>query len=572
MSMTAVVTRSPLHNLSMNGAQTNGTKRKSTRLAFDPDDDAPPTKKTKADGAPKHQPALAAAGAKPPNGRATSNVKTRAAKKSYDEDDDGFAFSRTRSTRAKPKTTTPDTTAESEPLQQQQQQQRRQQQLPAAPTSPEPARPAKRKPRRTLPTTPEHERQERAPARRRSKRLSVENNQSDAPVDVKNNLRDPIQRQPQQARTHDNSVATPRLADEPAEPEASPVLEDGQETRALHVDKKRRVTKIPLPFADTPILRRNKEMRKLSAEQSRRSSSGMRGRRASSLIDAGASNAVPHSEVETQDFYKHISQDLVEPKRMRQLLMWCGHRALPGKAGGEMEAAETAAAHAARVIQEELLAEFGSRNEMSSWFDREETAPAVLVKKPNPRNIQNAEKLQQLEEDLARLQEEKRSWDSLIKSTPAAPAASSDQAEAAGAALVSLDPSDIDTTILDPSQAEILRSLLAPSPPEARGGDDSHGQAQAPSSTMPDTAGDARDRIGAIAKTLEFKLDRFADSTHRLEQYRLMAERVADRVLGSGAQKLEERDRKLRERTGGSGDVMDTLRGLGRVLNDKSRR
>lgn len=57
--------------------------------------------------------------------------------------------------------------------------------------------------------------------------------------------------------------------------------------------------------------------------------------------------AVPHSQVETNEFYKHISQDLVEPKRMRQLLLWCGHRALPEKSGGgQMDAAETAAMHA----------------------------------------------------------------------------------------------------------------------------------------------------------------------------------------------------------------------------------
>jgi hypothetical protein len=57
--------------------------------------------------------------------------------------------------------------------------------------------------------------------------------------------------------------------------------------------------------------------------------------------------ALPHSEVETNEFYKHISQDLVEPKRMRQLLLWCGHRALPG---GQMDAAETAAMHAGMLI------------------------------------------------------------------------------------------------------------------------------------------------------------------------------------------------------------------------------
>lgn len=106
-------------------------------------------------------------------------------------------------------------------------------------------------------------------------------------------------------------------------------------------------TKIALPFADTPIIRRNKEMRKTNA--ARRSSLGMRGRRASSLIDTGKSNgnkhtqrrpivnadrksAMPHDEVESSEFYKHIaSEGLSEPRRMKQLLTWCATRALGEK-------------------------------------------------------------------------------------------------------------------------------------------------------------------------------------------------------------------------------------------------
>ena len=91
-------------------------------------------------------------------------------------------------------------------------------------------------------------------------------------------------------------------------------------------------------------------MRKSSFENRRRSSSTMRGRRASSLIDSGVSNgeeldsilspsvspinqsvAVPHNEVDTADFFKHISQDLPEPRRMKQLLTWCGARSLSEK-------------------------------------------------------------------------------------------------------------------------------------------------------------------------------------------------------------------------------------------------
>lgn len=93
-----------------------------------------------------------------------------------------------------------------------------------------------------------------------------------------------------------------------------------------------RSQQIALPFSDTPIINRNKELRKKGgASGSRRSSLGMRGRRASSLIDNGHS-ALPHREVDTAEFYKHIAADgLSEPRRMKQLLVWCGERALSEK-------------------------------------------------------------------------------------------------------------------------------------------------------------------------------------------------------------------------------------------------
>lgn len=86
--------------------------------------------------------------------------------------------------------------------------------------------------------------------------------------------------------------------------------------------------KIALPFSDTPIMNRNKEMRRKTG--ARRSSLGMRGRRASSLIDNGH-NAIPHKAVDSAEFYKHIEADLIEPRRMKQLLTWCGERSLSEK-------------------------------------------------------------------------------------------------------------------------------------------------------------------------------------------------------------------------------------------------
>ena len=98
----------------------------------------------------------------------------------------------------------------------------------------------------------------------------------------------------------------------------------------LGADDSLDAARITLPVSDTPVINRNKEMRKKGGG-SRRSSLGMRGRRASSLIDSGHS-AIPHHQVSTSEFYKHISADgLSEPRRMMQRLTWCGERALLAK-------------------------------------------------------------------------------------------------------------------------------------------------------------------------------------------------------------------------------------------------
>lgn len=47
--------------------------------------------------------------------------------------------------------------------------------------------------------------------------------------------------------------------------------------------------------------------------------------------------ALPHDEVDSSEFYKHIEPGLPEPRRMRQLLTWCGTRALGEKPSSTSE-------------------------------------------------------------------------------------------------------------------------------------------------------------------------------------------------------------------------------------------
>jgi kinetochore protein Mis13/DSN1 len=186
--------------------------------------------------------------------------------------------------------------------------------------------------------------------------------------------------------------------------------------RTPDAEEKSKSTMISLPFSDTPIINRNKELRK-KGNATRRSSMGMRGRRASSLIENGHS-AMPHREVESSEFYKHIEGGaLSEPRRMRQLLTWTGERALGDKPshGDPDSAAHLAGKHVfprlqqtarltatARVIKESLLKDFANKSEFSNWFSREDSAPAKIIKKPNPRNVEIEENLAGLEARIKR--------------------------------------------------------------------------------------------------------------------------------------------------------------------------
>ncbi len=50
------------------------------------------------------------------------------------------------------------------------------------------------------------------------------------------------------------------------------------------------------------------------------------------------------------------------------------------------------------MIKESLLKDFANKSEFSDWFNREESAPTKIIKKPNPRNVELEENLTGLEE------------------------------------------------------------------------------------------------------------------------------------------------------------------------------
>ncbi|KAI9772993.1 MAG: hypothetical protein M1839_002263 [Geoglossum umbratile] len=409
----------------------------------------------------------------------------------YDEEDDGFVFRRTRSTRSK-----------------------------AAPAQAEPIEVEIHRPqpkRKTFLTPVAAEGDQRKPKRRKSQ------------GEVKNEMKEPSGRtlsepeeqhgwkcENQSHRTGDDSIAFV------GETEAAAAAA-------------RDTTKIQIPFADTPVINRNKQLRQQHGQGHRRSSVGLRGRRASSLIDSGSA-AIPHTEVDVKDFYKHISEDgLSEPRRMKQLLTWCGTRALGEKPS--YSSGDGNAKLAARVIQEELLKDFSTRSEMSDWFNREDDNPAVIAKKPNPQNASNAAKIQVLEAQLKRIEEEKSMWLALqeIEPAPPTPPLPTDPDKILG---------EIDSEALDAEQAAILTSLREGS----------------------SIVASAENRLKRITSTLEFTVDQFADGLHKLGQYHEAADRVAGRVLALAAERLDRREKATLQVAGtGNMPLQDVLRSLARI-------
>ncbi|KAI0392091.1 hypothetical protein F5Y17DRAFT_380315 [Xylariaceae sp. FL0594] len=302
--------------------------------------------------------------------------------------------------------------------------------------------------------------------------------------------------------------------------------------------------KIALPFSDTPVINRNKEMRKKTGN--RRSSVGMRGRRASSLIESGHS-AIPHREVNASEFYKHIEADgLTEPRRMKQLLTWCGERSLVEKP--PLGSLNSNAILGARAIQDQLLKDFSSRSDFSDWFAREDMPEVVRpppIVKPNPRNIEHDEKIVELEDRIKRLKAEKKKWQSLKQQQHEqlpplfGPNESHDS------------PSMPDVSLLDPDEAQMVSSLSASS------------ASMMMNTLIPKTQA----RLQELQKTLELKIDRLADSVHKIEQRMETGGRQADKVLALTAARLKEREEQEKARAGTKDmPIMEVLRGLSKIL------
>jgi kinetochore protein Mis13/DSN1 len=285
-------------------------------------------------------------------------------------------------------------------------------------------------------------------------------------------------------------------------------------------------TSVPLPLTDTPMIRRNQEMRKSMANTAdRRSSLGLRGRRASSL--GNGFTAIPHPEIDPSNYIKHISAELPDPQRMKQLLAWCARRVAddfsknknPSSSRTELNSIQLA-----EEIQKDLIQNIINSQIDLSWYRRQNESSKESDLLPNPQNLENATKIDRYRENLDNIDHQISQWNKILHK-PSEQA--SDRSKAAGSQYLN-------------SQDQILYEQV--------------------STDKPPYAAD----LAALAKTegdLEFDVDKIRSATHQLRVLNEVTQRFMESL---GEESASQFDGK-RNRESDDVSSLDILRTIGRL-------
>lgn len=350
--------------------------------------------------------------------------------------------------------------------------------------------------------------------------------------------------------------ATPRATRPPAAESIYPGLSNASDSF------------VALPVSDTPIIRKNQQLRQNGGDGRRRSSLSMRGKRASSI--GNGFQSLPHPDIPASEFYKHISEDLPDPVRMKQLLAWCARRVLddsktrPSLHGKETDE-ELQAANIARTIEEEVLKDLIDNKITTSWYHQPDQPPESLEKKPHPQNLNNAAKMEEMEEKIAQLEAEEAVWQALLAkhTTAAVSQAEGDEGDAAAAAAAAAPPPPpaepkerfarnvgrtVDLDLLPAHEAEFVHSLSAR---RSAGGEGVRGN---------------EDWLREGETNLEFQIDSMLQSLHQQRQYLRQADATGGRLLEAAATAMAaaEKQGRLGSEARGIG-TLDVLRQLSRT-------
>ncbi|KAG9305460.1 hypothetical protein G9A89_021178 [Geosiphon pyriformis] len=209
-----------------------------------------------------------------------------------------------------------------------------------------------------------------------------------------------------------NTQASQTWAEKSQTPEkplkrSSPVLSHSKLTPEAKTPSRTLESIVAIPLAETPMIRKNQEIRK----GRRRSSLEMRGKR-TSTIGMGIM-LKPHASLDPKEFYRHIKVELPGPHKMKQLLVWCGQRAIE-----KQKAKDENILKIAKIVEEEILNKMMNNQINTSWYNRKiihDLNQDSPQKKQHPQNIENEKKLREYEDTLSRLKAEDQEWTDLIR-------------------------------------------------------------------------------------------------------------------------------------------------------------
>ncbi|KAK8854615.1 hypothetical protein IAR55_003354 [Kwoniella newhampshirensis] len=178
---------------------------------------------------------------------------------------------------------------------------------------------------------------------------------------------------------------------------------------------------VPVMESETPVIRKNQELR---GQQARRSSLDHRGGRASSSWGKGEIT-MPHKSVDHKLFYRHIPTSYPDPIKARMLLVWCANRAVdealrPSKSSSRSKGKEkeTRSDEGDKIIRE-IMEEFVQKMnrgavDTSSVFGVPGQNSSATGLKPHPRNVTNRRVESDTLSAIRKYKEEGSHWSALI--------------------------------------------------------------------------------------------------------------------------------------------------------------
>ncbi|WWC71366.1 uncharacterized protein I206_105321 [Kwoniella pini CBS 10737] len=282
---------------------------------------------------------------------------------------------------------------------------------------------------------------------------------------------------------------------------------------------------VPVMESETPIIRKNQELR---GQQARRSSLDHRGGRASSSWGRGEIT-MPHKNVDSKLFYRHIPVSYPEPIKARMLLVWCANRAMEeslrvpssskrdkGKGRAKSEDGRTEEGDKMlKEIMDEFVREMNRGGVDTSVFGVPGQESTVSGLMPHPRNVSNRKVEAAANADIRKFKAEEAQWSALVSMTKTKQSDILDKLRKSAVATKAPDMSKAEPWMRD--ALNLAEDIIA--------------------------QGDSELESKGEFEDVEFKIDTLHQTSHVALQYVLQSSRFLDGIFSSLTSDLRARDR-----------------------------